>query len=506
MSVARITSAHIPHITSEGVTIEVDVHPGLYSFSIVGLPDKAVEESKDRVLSALKNSGFQNPKTENHKVTVSLLPGDVRKEGSHFDVGIALGYLLASKQKTFSSSKKCFVGELSLTGESCPMKGALAISLWAKSEGLRELYVPKANAHEAALVEGIDVYGYASLAELVNHLEDVDGVSGSSIIKEDLAVLESRRPDYFLDFEDIIGQDVGKRALLIAAVGGHNVALFGPPGTGKTMLARAFIGIVPTLDTQTALQVASIHSINGSLRELLLTPPFRSPHHTSSYVSLVGGGTIPRPGEVTLAHGGVLFLDEFPEFDKKVIESLREPLEENSITISRAKGTMTFPAKFTLIAAMNPCPCGFSTSTHKSCTCTPRNVENYRKKISGPIIDRIDMWAPVEHIDYELLSHARKGESTKSLQESVEKARAFAHAQGRTESNRSIGAKNIESVVRLTGEALETLQTLSRNVNLSPRSYHRIMKLARSIADLEQEETVNVNHILEAFQYRPTLF
>jgi magnesium chelatase family protein len=372
MSVATLKSAHIVGLHAEEITVEVDVSQGLYSFTIVGLPDKAIDESKDRIIAALKNTGLRNPKTENHKVTVSLAPAHIKKEGSHFDVPIALTYLCASKQIIIPSDVGWFVGELSLTGEIMPMMGVLSIAECAKRSGAKALYVPEANATEASLVENLTVYGCKTLKELVLHLGGtIEGVDDLiDIIASPHTEIAYVRPDSFLDFKDVRGQETAKRALEIAAAGGHNIALYGPPGTGKTMLARAFTGILPPLTRDEALEVTRIHSVSHTKTSLITHPPFRSPHHTSSYVSLVGGGANPRPGEVTLAHRGVLFLDEFPEFDKRVIESLREPLEEGVITVSRAKGTFAFPASCTLVASMNPCPCGYMGSKLKRCVCT----------------------------------------------------------------------------------------------------------------------------------------
>jgi magnesium chelatase family protein len=514
MSVATTKSAHIVGLHAEGITVEVDISQGLYSFAIVGLPDKAIDESKDRIIAALKNTGLRNPKTENHKVTVSLAPAHIKKEGSHFDVPIALTYLIASKQLSVPKDIGWFVGELSLTGEILPMMGVLSIAECAKREGTYALYVPKANVEEASLVTGLLVYGCGSLQELVLHLGGViDGV-------EKLVTLEPQphteiayiRPDSFLDFKDIRGQETAKRALEIAAAGGHNIALYGPPGTGKTMLARAFTGILPPLTQREVLEVTRIHSVAHVRTSLITHPPFRSPHHTSSYVSLVGGGANPRPGEVTLAHRGVLFLDEFPEFDKRVIESLREPLEEGVITVSRAKGTFAFPASCTLVASMNPCPCGYMGSKLKRCICKPSDIDRYARKLSGPIMDRIDIWVPVQHIDYDMLSHARIGEESISIATRITKAREFARGRfvknGDTETtkNKDIRAKDIEKHIALTPQTIELMKKLATSYILSPRAYHRVLRLARTIADLRLAEDVAESDILEAFQYRPKLY
>lgn len=514
MSVAAIRSAHIVGLHAEPIAVETDVSPGLFSFSIVGLPDKAIDESKDRVIAALKNSSLRNPKTENHKVTVSLSPANIKKEGSHYDVPIALSYLVASKQLEIPRDVGWFVGELSLTGDILPMMGVLSVAECAKREGIHALYVPEENKGEAALIPGITVYGCKNLKELVLHL------GGSVEGMEEIFAIDPApnteivyvRPDSFLDFKDIRGQETAKRALIIAAAGGHNVALYGPPGTGKTMLARAFTGILPPLSREEALEVTRIHSVAHAKNAIITHPPFRSPHHTSSYVSLVGGGANPRPGEVTLSHRGVLFLDEFPEFDKRVIESLREPLEEGFISVSRAKGTFHFPASCTLIASMNPCPCGYMGSKLKRCICKPSDVDRYARKLSGPIMDRIDIWVPVQHVDYDTLSHARIGEESETIRSQVEKARRFAEERfkaggaGHLTKNKDMKARDIDAFIQLSQPVLALMKKLATSYALSPRAYHRVLRLARTIADLKQTKHLTEADILEAFQYRPKLY
>ena len=514
MSVASIRSAHIVGLHAEPVAVESDVSSGLFSFSIVGLPDKAIDESKDRVAAALKNSNLRNPKTENHKVTVSLSPANIRKEGSHYDVPIALSYLVASKQLSLPEDIGWFVGELSLNGDILPMTGVLSVAECAKREGAMSLYVPEENKEEAALISGVTVYGCKNLKQLVQHLGGtIEGVEDvTEIIPTPRTEIVYVRPDSFLDFKDVRGQETAKRALLIAAAGGHNIALYGPPGTGKTMLARAFTGILPPLEQDEALEVTRIHSVAHTKSTIITHPPFRSPHHTSSYVSLVGGGTNPRPGEVTLAHHGVLFLDEFPEFDKRVIESLREPLEEGFISVSRAKGTFRFPASVTLVASMNPCPCGYMGSKLKRCVCKPSDVDRYARKLSGPIMDRIDIWVPVQHIDYDTLSHSRIGEESESVRLQVEKARKFAKErfmQGgapHLAKNKDMKARDIGTFVELSQPVLALMKQLATSYALSPRAYHRVLRLARTIADLKQAKHVTEPDILEAFQYRPKLY
>jgi magnesium chelatase family protein len=514
MSVATIYSAHIVGLDAEKVAVEVDVSHGLYSFSIVGLPDKAVDESKDRVIAALKNSKLKNPKTENHKVVVSLSPAHVKKEGTHFDVPIALSYLAASKQITIPKNTGWFVGELSLSGDIVSVGGVLAIAEKAKREGVSSIYVPYDNKEEASLVEGIHVYPCKSLLELFLHLGGtLDGVEGREIeiykrSEEDV----TKKKTILVDFASIKGQEVAKRALLVAATGGHNLALYGPPGTGKTMLAKAFTSLLPDLNKEDALAVTKIHSVAKKSVTLIKSPPFRNPHHTASYVSIVGGGATPKPGEVTLAHKGVLFLDEFPEFDKKVIESLREPLEEGHVSIARAKSTHLFPASVTLVAAMNPCPCGYYGSKVKKCICSPLDIDRYARKLSGPIMDRIDMWVPVMHIDYDTLSNKGDGDATELLQEKVIRGRHFAKARQlqlgsmKEKLNKDMSSDEVERFSGLSKDADSVLKMLAKQYTLSPRSYHRVIRLARTIADLRESAMIEKVDILEAFQYRPKLY
>ncbi len=514
MSVATTHSAHIVGLQASKATIEVDVSRGLYSFSIVGLPDKAIDESKDRIIAALKNIGAKNPKTETQKVIVSLSPANIKKEGSHFDVPIALAYLVASKQLTIPKDIGWFAGELSLTGEILPMQGTLVIAEFAKASGAKALYVPYGNREEAALIEGLTVYGCRTLSDIILHLGGVleNNTTIVDILPQEKTEIIYTAPSIFLDFKDIKGQASAKRALEIAAAGGHNIALYGPPGTGKTMLARAFTGILPPLTRDEALTVTRIHSLTNKNAALITHPPLRSPHHTSSHVSLVGGGTSPRPGEVTLAHLGVLFLDEFPEFDKRVIESLREPLEEGVITISRAKGSFTFPASCTLIASMNPCPCGYMGSKQKRCICKASDIDRYARKLSGPIMDRIDMWVPVLHIDYDTLSHKEEGEGSDVIRTRVKRARDFARNRFKQSGNlllsknKDMRSKDIEEYVLLDAPCTELMKKLATVSALSPRAYHRVLRLARTIADYREGEHVSEADILEAFQYRPKLY
>lgn len=514
MSFAKTYSAQTSMLKAHIVTIEVDLSRGLYAFNLVGLPDKAVEESRDRVIAAVKNSGFESPKTKNEKVVISLAPADIKKEGPMFDVPIALAYLQASDEVSFEPEGKIFLGELSLDGDVRPVHGVLPLVLHAQSLGYTEVYVPKDNAREAALVRGIAVYAVATLRELVDHLESRNVNKRKS---QELTSLSPQKetpfvhvpPAYAVDFKDIKGNEHAKRALEIAAAGGHNVGLWGPPGTGKTLLAKACASIMPPLPFDIALEVTSIHSIAGTLvGDIITHPPFRSPHHTSSYVSLIGGGPVPRPGEISLAHRGVLFLDEFPEFERRVIEALRQPIEERFVSVSRIRGSAQFPADVVLITALNPCPCGNWGST-KKCSCSASTLIRYQRKVSGPIIDRIDMWIEVAPVDLKKLSETSAGETSDVVAQRVAQARALQaerYALVGIHKNSELGAKDIDTFAQLSSEARDTLNAAAAKLELSGRGYHRMIKLARTIADLDHSETIEPPHVLEAVQYRAKTF
>ena len=513
MSFAKVWSVQHSLLKAQIISIEVDLSKGLQAFSVVGLPDKGVEESKDRVSAAIKNSGFKSPKQRNQKIVISLAPADVRKEGPIFDLAIALAYLLAAKDIRFKPEKKIFLGELSLDGSLHKIRGVLPQVIEAKRQGFKEVYVPKENIQEAALISGISIFGVNTLKEVIEHLDErkVKGETPPTrLLPVPTTEITYNKKIYSVDFSDVRGQETAKRGLEIAAAGGHNIALYGPPGTGKTMLAKAFLHILPALTFSEILETTSIHSVAGTLREnLIVDPPFRAPHHTASFIAMVGGGSTPKPGEVTLAHRGVLFLDEFPEFDKKLIECLRQPLEEHTINISRARGSANFPAKFILIATMNPCPCGNHGIKGKECVCSQRSLDHYSRKISGPIIDRIDMWIEVSIVDHQKLSDENgSSETTDLIKERVRGARGIQQERFMKNkldyiTNSEMTAKDINKLIPLDERVKEIMNNSATSLDLSARSYHRVLKLARTIADLEQKENVEVPHILEALQYRP---
>ncbi len=513
MAVSKIYSAQATLLSAQQIDIEVDLSKGLHSFSIVGLADKSVDESKDRVGAAIKNSGWKSPKNKNQKVVVSLAPADIKKEGPLFDLPIALAYLISSGDIDAEVEHKLFIGELSLDGKLRPIKGALPITQMAKKKGFTEIFLPLENAEEASSIDGIKVFGAESLLDVVKHINTKESEDEDALPKVKLKEYKSKKKkktkrEIEVDFSDVKGQESAKRGLEIAAAGGHNIIMYGPPGTGKTMLAKAFSHLLPELSFDEMLEVTSIYSIGGMLQEgLIENPPFRSPHHTASYVSLVGGGTNLKPGEVTLAHKGVLFLDEFPEFDRKVLETLRQPLEDREVTVSRAKGSVKYPAHFILVATMNPCPCGNYGVKGKDCVCSAVAIERYKRKLSGPIVDRIDLWVEVSKIEHGKLTDSRDlHEKTENIIPRVEKARKLQtdrYKDIKIKTNAELSAKDLITNIKLSEKVKELLNASAKQLDLSARSYHRIIKLARTIADLDGVEDIGENHILEALQYRP---